>query len=315
MGTTFDAAIAAFEPPLPLAIAFSGGADSTALLVACARRWPGSVGAIHVNHGLQSAAVDFERQCEAMCTTLGVPLHVKRVDARHRTGDSPEDAARIARYEAIHEAATQTGARCVALAQHADDQVETVLLALSRGAGIAGIAGMRAAWERDGIAYRRPLLDVAASDIRAWLAAQGIEWIDDPTNTDERFTRNRIRARLLPALAEAFPQYRDTFGRSARHAAQSQALLEEIATQDLQATGMPPSIEALRSLSRARCANAIRHWLKSEHDQQPSTAQLDELLGQIAACATRGHSIRLRVGKGFVRREGERLEFSVNCCS
>jgi tRNA(Ile)-lysidine synthase len=310
MGTTFDAAIAAFEPPLPLAIAFSGGADSTALLVGCARRWPGRVSAIHVNHGLQSAAADFERQCEATCTTLGVSLQVMRVHARHRAGDSPEDAARIARYEAIHEAATQTGARCVALAQHADDQVETVLLALSRGAGIAGIAGMRAAWERDGIAYRRPLLDVAAGDIRAWLGMQGIEWIDDPTNLDERFTRNRIRARLLPALAEAFPQYRDTFGRSARHAAQSQTLLEEIAAEDLALAGAPPAIGTLRSFGRARRANVLRYWLKSVHGQQPSTAQLDELLDQIEACATRGHSIHLRVGTGFVRRDGERLVFT-----
>jgi tRNA(Ile)-lysidine synthase len=310
MALDFDTAIARFEPRLPLTIAFSGGADSTALLVACARRWPGSVTAVHVNHGLQTAASDFERQCEATCAALGVLLFVRRVDARHRPGDSPEDAARIARYEAIHDAALAAGAQCVALAQHADDQVETVLLALSRGAGIAGIAGMRADWEKGGIAYRRPLLDVAEADIREWLRAQGMVWIDDPTNADERFTRNRIRARLLPALADAFPQYRDTFGRSARHAAQAQVLLEEIAAEDLVQAGTPPSIEALRSLSRARRANVLRHWLKSVHGQQPSAAQLDELLDQVEACATRGHSIRLRVGRGFVQREGQRLLFS-----
>lgn len=310
MALNFDAAIARFGPRLPLAVGFSGGADSTALLVACARRWPGSVTAIHVNHGLQAAAADFEHQCAAACTALGVPLHVKRVDARHRRGDSPEDAARIARYEALHELATAAGAKCVALAQHADDQVETMLLALSRGAGLAGLAGMRAEWERDGIAYRRPLLDVAAAEIRAWLRAQGIAWIEDPTNADERFTRNRIRGRLLPALAEAFPQYRDTFGRSARHAAQAQSLLEEIATEDLARTGMPPSIEALHSMSRARQANVLRHWLRTAHGQQPSTAQLDELLDQVAACMTRGHAIHIRVGAGFVRRDGANLVFT-----
>jgi tRNA(Ile)-lysidine synthase len=241
---------------------------------------------------------------------LGVPLHTIRIDARHAAGESPEDAARVARYEAIHQAALQAGARCVALAQHADDQVETVLLALSRGAGVAGLAGMRAQWERDGIAYRRPLLDVASADIREWLRAQGIAWIEDPTNADERFTRNRIRARVLPALAEAFPQYRDTFARSARHAAQAQALLEEIAADDLARAGTPPSIETLRSMSRARQANLLRHWLKATHAQQPSTAQLDELLDQIAACATRGHSIELRAGTGFVKRDGARLVFT-----
>jgi tRNA(Ile)-lysidine synthase len=310
MALSFDAAISRFEPRLPLAIAFSGGADSSALLVACARRWPRAVLAIHVNHGLQAAAADFERQCDATCTALGVPLHVKRVDARHRPGDSPEDAARIARYAAIHETALAGGAKCVALAQHADDQVETVLLALSRGAGIAGIAGMRAGWEKDGIAYRRPLLDVAGGEIREWLRAQGIAWIEDPTNADERFTRNRIRTRVLPALSDAFPQYRDTFARSARHAAQAQGLLEEIAAEDLARTGVPPSIAVMRSMSRARQANVLRHWLRTAHGQQPSAAQLDELLGQLAACATRGHSIHLRAGQGFVRRDGERLVFT-----
>src|SRR4051794_35910942 len=102
MALRFDAAIAAFEPPLPLAVALSGGADSTALLAACARRWPGNVSAIHINHGLQSAAADFERHAQALCARLDVPIQVSRVQARHASGQSPEDAARIARYEAIH---------------------------------------------------------------------------------------------------------------------------------------------------------------------------------------------------------------------
>ncbi|AMO21829.1 tRNA lysidine(34) synthetase TilS [Ramlibacter solisilvae] len=313
MALPFDAAIAAFEPPLPLAVALSGGADSTALLVASARRWPGNVSAIHINHGLQPAAADFERHCAALCARLGVPLQVSRVQARHASGQSPEDAARIARYEAIDAAARDGAAplppRCVALAHHADDQVESVLLAFSRGAGLAGLAGMRAHWERDGISYCRPLLQVAAVDIRAWLKSEGIAWIEDPTNLDEQFTRNRIRARLLPALGEAFPSYRDTFARSARHAAQAQALLEEVAAQDLALCGVPPSIQALRAMSRARQANLLRHWLKSAHGQQPSAAQLEELLDQLAACSTRGHDIQVKAGSGFVRRRGETLAF------
>jgi len=310
MALRFDAAIAAFEPRLPLAVAFSGGADSTALLIACARRWPGQVSAVHVNHGLQAAAADFERHCGDLCASLGVPLHVSRVQARHASGQSPEDAARIARYEAIHMAAQPLGLCCVALAHHADDQVESVLLALSRGAGLAGLSGMRSSWEREGVAYCRPLLQVAASDIRSWLAAQGVAWIDDPTNVDEQFTRNRIRARLLPALADAFPSYRDTIARSARHAAQAQSLLEEVAAQDLARCAEPPAIEMLRTLSRARLANLLRHWLKSVHGQQASAAQLEELLDQIASCRTRGHDIHVKAGTGFVRRHGSQLTFS-----
>jgi tRNA(Ile)-lysidine synthase len=314
MGLRFDSAIAAFSPQLPLAVALSGGADSTALLVACARRWPGRVSAIHVHHGLQAAADAFEMRCAALCGELGVLLHVVRVDARHAPGESPEDAARNARYDALAAAAQQmsqagTPTRSIALAQHADDQVETVLLALSRGAGLAGLAGMRSQWDRDGIAYHRPLLDVAGAEVRAWLTAQGIEWIEDPSNANEQFTRNRIRARLLPALAEAFPQYRDTFGRTARHAAHAQALLEEFAAEDLAHVGVPPAIEALRSLSRARRANLLRHWLRSAHGAQASAAQMEELLGQIEACATRGHDIRIKVATGFVQRAGAHLSF------
>jgi tRNA(Ile)-lysidine synthase len=169
---------------------------------------------------------------------------------------------------------------------------------------------MRGSWGRDGIAYRRPLLDVAAADIREWLRARDIPWIDDPTNASEQYTRNRIRSRLLPALAESFPSYRDTFARSARHAAQAQSLLEEIAGEDLERAGVPPAIDALRAMGDARRANALRHWLKTAHAQQASTAQMDELVAQVGACATRGHDIRIRVGGGFVSRDGARLVFT-----
>jgi tRNA(Ile)-lysidine synthase len=144
MGLTFDAALAVFEPALPAAVAFSAGADSTALLLACAAKWPGQTSAIHVHHGLQAAADSFEIRCRALCERLGVPLAVHRVDARHERGESPEDAARIARYGALAEAGASLGVRSVLLAQHADDQVETLLLALGRGAGLPGLAAMPA---------------------------------------------------------------------------------------------------------------------------------------------------------------------------
>ena len=306
----FNAAVDAFEPRLPLAVAYSGGADSTALLVASSRRWPGAEVAVHINHGLQGAASDFESHCKAACAARGVPLHVERVDARNAAGESPEDAARVARYDAIHRVALRENVATVVLAQHADDQVETLLLAMSRGAGLAGLSGMRADWERDGIAYRRPLIDVGATAIRSWLREQDNEWIEEPTKASEKYTRNRIRSRLLPALAESFPAYRDTFARSARNAAQAQVLLEEIAAEDLQRTGVPPAIEALRAMSRQLQANVLRHWLKSVHAEQPSSAQLEELLDQVAACATRGHDIRIKAGRGFVQRSGASLVFS-----
>lgn len=313
MTQSFDAAMQAFAPALPLAVGLSGGADSTALLLACARRWPGQVQAIHVHHGLQAAADGFEQHCAALCQGLGVPLWVERPDARHAPGQSPEDAARQARYKAFEAVALANQAliaiKSIAIAQHADDQAETLLLALSRGAGVAGLAAMPARWERAGMAWHRPLLQVAGAEVRRWLQAQGQAWVEDPTNTDERFTRNRIRAQLLPALDAAFPSFRDTFARSASNAAQAAELLQELAEQDLTLVGEPPAISLLQQLSRARQANVLRHWLRHAHHTTPAAAQLGELLDQIAACTTRGHGIRIKVGRGVVVRSGPKLDW------
>jgi tRNA(Ile)-lysidine synthase len=306
---SFAAVIAAFQPPLPLAVAFSGGADSTALLVACARKWPGQVSAIHVHHGLQAAADDFEEACQKLCAQLQVPLSVVRVDARHAPGESPEDAARKARYTSLAQAALANGAQTVLVAQHADDQVETMLLALSRGAGLPGLAAMPARFEREGMQFERPLLGVSAKEIRAWLTQEGIAFVEDPTNADVSFTRNRIRRELLPVIERAFPQFRETFARSAQHAAQAQELLATLAAEDLAAIGNPPVIRQLRALPRDRQANVVRHWLRTAHEAAPSAAQLEELLDQVEACTTRGHRLRLKVADGFITREGEFLQF------
>ena len=299
----------AFQPDLPAAVAFSGGADSTALLLAAAHAWPGQIHVIHVHHGLQAAADDFARHCQQVCDALAVPLHLARVDARHAPGESPEDAARKARYGALARTASAAGLRRVWLAQHADDQVETILLALSRGAGLPGLAAMPASFERQGMRFERPWLDVGGGEIREWLRERGATFVEDPTNSDTSFTRNRIRRDVLPALEQAFPQFRDTFARSARHAAQAQALLSAVGADDLVRIGDPPRIAALRALDRARQANVLRHWLRTAHHTHASTAQLDELLDQVADCATRGHRIRIKAGNGFVERCGDALAF------
>ena len=305
-------AMRAFHPALPLGVALSGGADSSALLVLCARQWPGQVHALHINHGLQAAAAEFQTHCQQLCALLGVPLRVQRVQAGHASGQSPEDAARIARYRGLLELAQGQGDEpalpSIAVAQHADDQVETLLLALSRGAGMAGLSAMPASWSRGGVQFHRPFLEVAGSDIRDWLADEQIAYVRDPSNVDERYTRNRIRAQILPALQAAFPHFRDTFARSATHAAQAQALLDEIAAQDLttvlrERDGLP-LLQSLQLLGGPRQGNVLRYWLKSGFGVIPSAAQLRELQGQIAACATRGHRIHIKVGNGFVERRG-----------
>ena len=309
-----DAFFPAFAPP-PVAserigVAYSGGADSTALLHAAAERWPGQVQAIHIHHGLQAAADAFVRVCESACAALRVPLNIVRVDARPAPGASPEDAARRARYAALAAAAQSHGLSGVLLGQHADDQVETLLLALIRGAGLPGLSAMPARFEREGIAFYRPLLKTPAASLRRWLVQQKIPFVNDPSNRDERYPRNRIRARLLPALTVAFPQFRKTFARSVRHAAQAQRLLNEVAADDLAHMGGGLVIKSLQALSDARQANLLRHWLYQTHRASPSTAQLDQLLAQVAACTTRGHRIHLKIAAGHMTRKGAVLQYT-----
>lgn len=295
--------------PELVAIAYSAGADSTALLLAAHERWPGRVVAIHVHHGLQTAADAFETQARELCCRLDVPIRACWVDARHAPGQSPEDAARRARYRALAAVAREQGADAVLLGQHADDQAETVLLALSRGAGLPGLAGMAERFEREGMVFGRPLLALASQTLRDWLLHEAHPFVDDPTNSDTRYTRNRIRAVLTPAWQASVPGYREALGRSARHAAQAQSLLDELAESDLALTGNPPAIAAVQALSRARQANVLRLWLKRCAGTAPSEVQLDELLDQIDACRTRGHGLRIRVAAGLVVRDAGRLRY------
>ena len=321
------------EVQTPVAVAYSGGADSTALLLMLAQQHPGRIQAIHIHHGLQAAADDFAAHCTAFCAALGVLLHVVHVDAKPAAGQSPEDAARKARYAAlsgkvieINRAASQqnqaqTAIKSIAIAQHADDQVETLLLALSRGAGLPGLSAMPANWQRDGVEFVRPLLVMTSLEIRAWLAERGLTarqpgsadigqgWIEDPTNTDTQFTRNRIRHDMLPALEKTFPQFRQTFARSAAHAAEAQSLLAQLAIEDMATTGNPPRITALQILTPQRRGNVLRYWLKTSHHASPSTAQLSELKSQIANCTDRSKQLHIKIASGHVERNGEMLVY------
>jgi len=292
-----------------VAVAYSAGADSTALLLAAHALWPGRVVALHVHHGLQAAADVFEATARAVCAQLAVPLSLAHVQARPAPGQSPEDAARRHRYAALAELGRAQGVVAVWLAQHADDQAETVLLALSRGAGLPGLAAMPERFERHGMVFGRPWLGLSAGTLRAAAQASGLAFVDDPSNADPRFTRNRIRAQLLPAWQVCFPGFRETLARSARHAAQAQTLLDDLARIDLAHTGAPPVIERLRTLSRERQANLLRHWLRANWHVAPSDAQLVQALDQLAACRTRGHRIELKVANGTLRREGAHLVF------
>lgn len=290
-------------------MAYSGGVDSSALLHRAQAVWPGAVRAIHVNHGLQAGAPVFEAHCVAVAEQLGVPLQVCGVAVRLSTGDSTEEKARQSRYAALAEAARAWGVSTVLLAQHADDQAETVLLALSRGSGVPGLAAMGAEVSHEGTAFARPWLDIRRRDIDLCVQALALPVIDDPTNADTRFSRNRLRHKVLPVLEVEFPSMVAALGRVARHCAQANDLLLALAREDEVLVGTPPRLAALRALPPARLANVLRAWLVRQAGRAPSTAQLDELCKQIRAASTRGHAIRLRTVTGLVERQGNELVY------
>ena len=298
-----------WTPDGPFAVAFSAGADSTALLHACARLWPQWIHAIHINHGLQNAAADFQWQARHTCQRLDIPLVIDPVSAHPKRGQSPEQAARQARYQALAEVAqSQFKTTTVLLAHHTDDQAESVLLAWSRGTGLNGLAAMPRSILRHGVQFVRPWLHTTAQQIRLILRDTGTPWVEDPSNQSLAYTRNRIRHQILPALEQALPGSRTTLIRTAEHAAQSLQLLADLAAIDRQTVGPVPQLRALRLLPPHRQANLLRHWL-SEQGTQAQTSQLTELLRQIEACQTRGHRIELRVGAGQVRRQGAGLHW------
>ncbi len=252
-------------------IAFSGGLDSTVLLhllasLANTETLP-PLSAVHVHHGLQAAADLWPEHCQSVCDNLGVPLRVMRVQVQ--LGASLERAARDARYQAFAEV---IGAGDVLLtAQHRDDQAETLLFRLLRGAGVRGLAAMPVQRPLAAGYLVRPLLDVSRAELEAYAEAHQLKWIEDPSNADSRFSRNYLRHRVLPVLTERWPQASANLARTAEHLSEAQGLLDELARMDLQAahpaSPFPwlqlPSLQltSLRELSDARQRNALRHWL------------------------------------------------------
>lgn len=252
-------------------IAFSGGLDSSVLLHLLAD-WARHedlppLSAIHVHHGLQPAADAWPEYCAQFCARLDIPLEVVRVQVA--PGASLEQAARRVRYAAFAE---RLGSGEVLLgAQHRDDQAETLLLRLLRGAGVRGLAAMPASRPLGQGSLVRPLIDCSRAELQAYAQSHGLAWVEDPSNADERFSRNFLRRQVMPLLAERWPQMTASLARSASHLSEAQQLLDELAEMDLLAArgvcALPwlplPSLDlsAVTALSDARQRNLLRHWL------------------------------------------------------
>ena len=253
-------------------VALSGGLDSTVLLHLLAslaqREALPPLSAIHIHHGLQAAADAWPAHCRELCTALSVPLQVEHVQVA--PGASLEQAARAARYAAF---AARLGVDEVLLtAQHRDDQAETLLFRLLRGAGVQGLSAMPESRALGVGQLVRPLLNCSRDELLAYAREHGLTWVEDPSNSDERFSRNYLRRQVLPALLGRWPQASANMARSAAHLGEAGQLLDELAQQDVAAAEMPgefawlhlPSLAlpALRGLSEPRQRNALRYWLR-----------------------------------------------------
>lgn len=276
-----------------VAVAYSGGRDSTALLHAtlvAARDLGVVVVALHVHHGLSVHADAWVRHCREACARwaaagLPISLAVARLRTAPRAGDSIEAWARQERYAALKRLAWRHGADLVLLAHHRGDQAETLILQALRSAGVAGLSGMPRSIERNGLRWARPWLDRPRGAIEEYVREQGLSYIDDDSNADERYARNRLRQRVWPALEQAFPEAEPAFAAAATWAQQATACLDEVAASDLSAiTGANGlSLSALQKLSAARRINALRSWLRCQTGAAPPASLItrlgDELFG------------------------------------
>ena len=268
-----------------LVVALSGGADSASLLDAAAAmgtRFRGlPLRAVHVDHGLQSAAVSFRQACATLCGALGVPLSVIPLRIRTPPGASLEAVARAARYAALGQD-LQPG-ECLLTAHHREDQAETLLLQAMRGAGLKGMSAMPSVRPLGRGWHLRPVLEVPQAELLASGACIPGATVVDPMNLDLRFDRGFLRSELWPLLAARWPGAGAGLARAARHAADAQALLEGAAAADVGRLrdGEALSVTGLRALGPLERVNALRFWLLESGVEPPSTARLSEALRQI----------------------------------
>ncbi|MNO82051.1 tRNA(Ile)-lysidine synthase [compost metagenome] len=263
--------LAPWRGALAWCVGLSGGLDSTVLLhlLACLARRETlpPLSAIHIHHGLQAVADDWPEHCRQFCESLGIPLHIERVEVAG--GPSVERAAREARYAAM--ARHLASGECLITGQHRDDQAETVLFRLFRGAGVRGLAGIPPMRALGHGLLLRPMLAFSRAELEGYARAQGLSWVEDPSNRDTEFDRNYLRQIVLPGVAARWPGAVANLARSAAHLAEAEGLLAELAELDLVAAdrssdhggwGLPwLQLEALRQLSEPRQRNALRRWL------------------------------------------------------
>jgi tRNA(Ile)-lysidine synthase len=298
-------------PGAHLLAGLSGGVDSVSLLFVLARLAEAmrfSLRAVHVHHGISPHADRWQSFCEDYTRRLGIRLQVERVDISGWRHLGLEGAARAARYDAF----ARHDADFLVLAQHRDDQAETFLLQLMRGAGVAGLAGMpllREGASRPG-RHRiiRPLLGSTRADIESYARRNDLRWVEDESNADQALQRNFIRGRALPLLEERYPHARASINRSAAHLREAARVLDEIGRADVESadTGDGLDVAALRSIGHARAKNLLRVYCREAGCPVPGGAVLEELWQQLTTARDDARP-RIEVGDWLFRRYRNRL--------
>ena len=287
------------KPRDRLLLGLSGGVDSIVLLDVLARlakRMRFELRALHVNHQLSDHAAAWARFCRAACRVRGVPCRVVKVEIAR--GDSTERAAREARYRALAAVAGDF----VLLAHNQDDQAETVLLQLLRGAGVKGLAAMPFL-RATAPPIVRPLLEVPRSEIERYAKSRRLQWIEDESNADTQYTRNWLRLELVPRIAERVPAYRATLSRAARHFGEAASLLDDLARLDAEDAVRTGAFDVarLRSLTPARAKNVLRLMIAARGWAMPQAPRIEEALRQ-ALAAKSDAAVRVNLGDCELRR-------------
>lgn len=299
-------------PKPRVVIAFSGGVDSTFLAHALIQRRNrfASLRIAHVDHGLQKSSADWARHCARLAAAWRVPFVGLRADIKRKRGESPEAAARDARYALL--AQVMEAGEVLVTAQHREDQVETLLLQLFRGAGVAGLAAMPAMAQFGPGWIARPLLAVPRTDILDYARRYKLQWVEDPSNEQTIFGRNFLRRRVMPVIRERWPGVDQAIARSAGHMADAQQILAAQARADLSATadGAGINVAALRALPAARRRNLVRAFIVRAGLEPPQANWLREILGPMLAASGDAHP-ELKLAGAVLRRRAGRLELEV----
>lgn len=275
-----------------IAIAYSGGLDSTVLLHlahAYAKTRHISVFAFHVHHGLSPHADTWQAHCREQCRVMDIPFDAREVEVGNQRKSGIEEAARLKRYAALGAMCNAHQVPLLLTAHHQDDQAETVLLQLLRGSGVAGLSGMDSVNHAPdllgdaSLMMGRPLLNLTRDQLESYVSQNDLSFVEDESNLDPRYARNALRHQVMPILQQYFPGFQQRFSRTAQHAQSAQQLLITLAAQDLATCleGTSLLVSKLQSFNDERIDNMLRYWFGVRGMRMPSTSWLKEMRSQL----------------------------------